>query len=351
MGSNSTLTGSAPNATEGTIPELAFYALAWVFFDTCTIALSVRMYIRYACFYRLLVDDGLMVVALLIQCITAVLFQLYIHDVYKIQDAGNGEIFNSNAEYLKDISMGSIANGVCILLMIVGIAVVKLTFLLFFRRLGAKVSWFNAMWWAVLLFTMAALATQIGIIEHYYRIPLIRGATLVLSLPVAVLWRSRICIRQKLILTFVFCLTFVTIAITIVRGNFSQMRFDSDKATTQSPTSTAVCFWYYCEFTADRRREKQHQNAHHDAIRNWRARMNRFHTSLLDTCRDLDGWHNIDTEPIPGTRQLPDVPPGLMTVDFNDDANWKKTTPAKPSGSGLSEDRFGSVHSSTPTEV
>ncbi|KAK8041460.1 hypothetical protein PG994_014467 [Apiospora phragmitis] len=66
--------------------------------------------------------------------------------------------------------------------------------------------------------------------------------------------------------------------------------------------------------------------------------MHRFHSSLLDTCRELDGWqYSDDTGPSSnGVRPLPDAPAGLMTVDFHDDANWRKEAPAAPTSSALS---------------
>ena len=141
----------------------------------------------------------------------------------------------------------------------------------------------------------------------------------------------------------------LTIAITIVRGSIFHNQYamsheDGAPAQMQSPTFT--WFWFYMEFSvafiiacivsfrslfvqraqkSSAPREEQHRReaAYRSAIRGWRARRQKLYDSVLDTCRALEGWSGSDAETL-NMRGLPTVPSGLMTVDFQDDANWQK---------------------------
>ena len=141
----------------------------------------------------------------------------------------------------------------------------------------------------------------------------------------------------------------LTIAITIVRGSIFHKQYamshdDGALAQMQSPTFT--WFWFYMEFSvafiiacivsfrslfvqrankssAPRQEQARREAAYRSAIRGWRARRQKLYDSVLDTCRELEGWSGSDAETL-NMRGLPTVPSGLMTVDFQNDANWQK---------------------------
>ncbi|KAK4031946.1 hypothetical protein C8A01DRAFT_41612 [Parachaetomium inaequale] len=83
-------------------------------------------------------------------------------------------------------------------------------------------------------------------------------------------------------------------------------------------------------------------DAYRSAIRHgrgWRAKWQQLNESVLDKCRTLEDWPGSNADTLHGHRHgLPTVPSGLMTVDFHDDANWKKTA-------------GGAVHMTTTTTV
>lgn len=64
-----------------------------------------------------------------------------------------------------------------------------------------------------------------------------------------VLWGSRIGMQKKLILTFIFSLVFLTIAITIVRGSIFHGVYSSTSGQAQMQSATFTWFWFYCEFS------------------------------------------------------------------------------------------------------
>ncbi|KAI0451596.1 hypothetical protein F5B21DRAFT_486532 [Xylaria acuta] len=364
-------------ATTDTISPLAFYILNWVFFGLCNVAFGIRAYIRYVCFRRLLFEDYLMLVALIMHGVIAVLIQLYVRHAYDLQAFQQGDMSHFGPNSFYEFNKAFVATGTCFVLAIVGLALVKLNFLLFFRRLGASIKGFRIMWWAVLLFTFAITVAQLGMqdygcfyggaayifSDHCGSAASIRriffnavfsavvdavSDTLIVALPVTILWRSRIQIRQKLILTFVFGLVFLTIAITIVRGSIFHKGLDSSGSVSKETQNiTFTWFWFYAEFTvafivaciasfrslfvhrdqksAARREEEQRRKANYQSAmrRGWRARLNYWHDSVLDTCRTLEGWSGSSAETL-AMHRLPTVPSGLLTVDFQDDANWSK---------------------------
>ncbi|KAK7724680.1 hypothetical protein SLS63_008517 [Diaporthe eres] len=313
----------------------------------------------------------------------------------------------AHPDFFANAKKGFVAIGTCINLTIVGVLIIKLNFLIFFRRLGEKShKIITILWSAVLTFTIAGAVAQIGMqqfgcffgsIEYIFGgsctdrsqqriffnaifssavdaisdflseslpqfpeqdlvrgclnppppplgyfitdIPLTRIPLAVIVFPVAILWRSRIGMRKKLILTFVFSLVFLTIAITIVRGSVFHSTYTDTGADTKTQSATFTWFWFYCEFSvvsfrtlfvqrnnkaSDEHREKLRREAAYQSAmrRGWRAKARQFHDSLLDTCRSLEDWSGSDESL--GLRGLPGVPSGLMTVDFNDDDNWSR---------------------------
>lgn len=99
-----------------------------------------------------------MLVALAAHTAEAIIIQLYVRYAYDIEAVEKGDF----SKLGPDLNKGFIAVGACVNITIIGVLLVKLNFLLFFRRLGANIRKFTIMWWAVLLFTVAGAAAQIG---------------------------------------------------------------------------------------------------------------------------------------------------------------------------------------------
>jgi hypothetical protein len=192
----------------------------------------------------------------------------------------------------------------------------------------------------------------------------------VVGLPITILWKSGISKRKKFILSLVFGLVFLTIAITIIRGSVFHEVYDntSSGGKVRMQSTTFTLFWFHCEFSigiwppllrrlscrefevtdnalafiiacivsfrtlfvqrrhgADEREQvkMRHEEHHQSALRRgMRARARQFYDSVLDTCRTFEGVS--DTESHLSKGGLPGVPTGLMTLNFNDDSNWRK---------------------------
>jgi hypothetical protein len=136
--------------------------LTWVFFGLCLVAFAIRAYIRYVCFRRLVLEDYLMLFALGMHTVEAVLIQLYVVYVYDLEAYGKGDMSRIGPNFLSNAEKGIKAFGVSVNMSIVGLLIVKLNFLLFFKRLGSSIRRFAIVWWAVTIFTIGGAAAQIG---------------------------------------------------------------------------------------------------------------------------------------------------------------------------------------------
>lgn len=104
-----------------------------------------------------------MLFALLLHSAEAVLIQLFVQYVYDMEAVGKGDFSKAmTADFLPNTRKGFIAVGTSVNLTIVGVFLIKLNFLLFFRRLGKNISKFNIAWWAILVFTVGITITQIA---------------------------------------------------------------------------------------------------------------------------------------------------------------------------------------------
>jgi hypothetical protein len=108
-----------------------------------------------------------MLLALAMHNAEAILIQLYVQYAYDIEAVQMGDISKiskmGNPDFLAGLKKGFVGIGASVHLSMVGILIVKLNFLLFFRRLGTKShKIITILWWAVLTFTVAATAAQIG---------------------------------------------------------------------------------------------------------------------------------------------------------------------------------------------
>ena len=114
------------------------------------------------CFGRLLLEDYLMLVALSLHIAEAVLIQLYVPAAYTLEAVQKGDYSRIGPDFFSVLKTAFVAVGASVNMTMVGVLIVKLNFLLFFRRLSTNIPKFAIMWWAVLLFTVAGTMAQIG---------------------------------------------------------------------------------------------------------------------------------------------------------------------------------------------
>jgi uncharacterized membrane protein len=153
---------------------------------------------------------------------------------------------------------------------------VKINFLVFFRRLGANITTYSVFWYIVLFLTIACGVINIGLMDFpcvfptfeylmsscqsrstlkraydFMRVSVSLDAfsdALIICFPVVILWKVRISLRRKLILSATFGLVALTIAVTIVRGSVFGGAYKTFNTKAKNLNLAWMWFWIYIEF-------------------------------------------------------------------------------------------------------
>lgn len=121
-------------------------------------------------FGRFLIEDYLMASSLVLLLVTTIAGQVSVQYIFQMVAVSNGEIMPP-ADFLDDTSTGLRSFASLMILNYVGIWLIKLNFLFFFRRLGNHVDKYRYLWWFVLMFNLAAGVTCIGLIDFKCVLP------------------------------------------------------------------------------------------------------------------------------------------------------------------------------------
>ncbi|KAI1484555.1 hypothetical protein F5X96DRAFT_683510 [Biscogniauxia mediterranea] len=365
------------HTTQQLVSLQAFHGIVWTGFTLCFIAYCTRVYIRYVCFRRLLADDYCMLIALILLCATAATGQMVLEYIYKLMDVINGDTPGPN--FLDESKKGLLGFAVQSVFCYCGLWLIKFSFLLFFYRLGHRVTKYLIFWWIVLVVIVGCFATEIGIMqfnclfgpideimttcnlsssmESTNRLFIVSciidviSDILIICFPVVILWRVRINLRRKLILSGIFSLVAFTVAVTIVRGSIFggvYKEFDPNNVTSMNVTWYVflkwIWFWFNIEFIVSFiiaclvsfralfaqdnpkpqpavAQPRTKDGAYDPKAAGFRARARRLQDSILDTFRTLEGT-NLEMS------LLPHPPSGRLSVDFSQGDHWGE--PIKP---------------------
>ncbi|KAH8699444.1 hypothetical protein GQ44DRAFT_764685 [Phaeosphaeriaceae sp. PMI808] len=255
------------------IKQPVFTAVIWTGTCIASVALAFRFYVRFRTFRRLLADDFLAGFAWIILLATAILWQVITPDLYELMEVTAAmrlpsENFVENAErYMK----GSLA---VLFLFYVGLWSIKMSFLVFFYRLGDQVTYYRVSWWIVTIFTVSAGFVCLGDIQyHCLADPLMKVVTkclsrdaimfqnvtlkvnctldvftdaLIMMLPISILWNVRISMSRRIALGGIFSLVIITMAIAIVRVTVTTEGKNTSKDNKQVE-STWLYTWHFVE--------------------------------------------------------------------------------------------------------
>ncbi|KAI1639200.1 hypothetical protein F4809DRAFT_596992 [Biscogniauxia mediterranea] len=369
---NSTDSYHVIQTTQQLLSLQAFHGIVWAGFALCFIAYCTRVYIRYVCFRRLLADDYCMLVALILLCAAAATGQMVLEYIYNLMAVGNGE-YTPGPNFIDETKKGLLGFSVQSLFCYCGLWLIKFSFLLFFYRLGHRVTKYLVFWWIVLVVVVGCFAIEIGTLqfnclfgsideimttcnlsssmESTFRLYILSciidviSDILIICFPVVILWRVRINLRRKLILSGIFSLVAFTIAVTIVRGSiFGGVYKAFDPNDVKAMNITWIWFWFNIEFIVSFivaclvsfralfaqenpkpqpavARQRTKDGAYDPKTAGFRARARRLQDSILDTFRTLEGTN-------PEMSLLPHPPSGRLSVDFSQGDHWGE--PIKP---------------------
>ena len=136
----------------------------WTFAAVAFPFVPFRFFVRWKVFHKLFVDDFLVLFAYLLLLVFAIMWQIVAHDMYAFVEAAAGlipidqSLVGHYNNYLKAEMASMMICALCLWS-------IKLSFLLFFRRLGYRVPKQRSIWWLVLVVNILALAVWIGIMN------------------------------------------------------------------------------------------------------------------------------------------------------------------------------------------
>lgn len=131
---------------------------------------ALRIYVRIKSFHRLFWDDFLVLLAWLMILANSIVWQYAKTGLYLLLNVQSGrqppppDFAGKVEEYLH----ASIA---ILILFYSSLWCVKLSFLIFFLRLGRNVRWQNVIWWSVFVIVVASYFSVIGTIKWHCLIP------------------------------------------------------------------------------------------------------------------------------------------------------------------------------------
>jgi hypothetical protein len=156
---------NAPFAYRGTLTECRQQAVIWLGFGLCFTGFCARSYIRWLCLRRFLPEDWIMLVVLGMLLAEACVAQLRLHYVYLVEEVATG-LMRYPATFEEDIPKGLRGMFAHAILSVIGVHSVKVSFLIFFHRLGRHVNKYLIFWWCVTLVTIASFATCLALVEY-----------------------------------------------------------------------------------------------------------------------------------------------------------------------------------------
>ncbi|KAI4225319.1 MAG: hypothetical protein L6R36_003984 [Xanthoria steineri] len=265
-------TTSTPLAAP-TIPHPVFLGLLWSGTGLSLSFVIFRLIVKIRSYKKVYSDDYLVVAAWILLLGSAVLWQFISPNLYDLFAVTSGEkpltpdFISENADFLRSITPFSLLFYSCLW-------TVKLSFLLFFRRLGLNVKGQKIWWWCVLTITVLTWIATVA--DHDYKCSLrpltwiwvhcqspsaIRFTNntyygncaadvvtdcLIISIPVRMLWNVRLPLRQKLLLMTIFSLTVIVMVVSIIRVAIVG---SSTRSSTQQPDISWVYFWSNIEMS------------------------------------------------------------------------------------------------------
>lgn len=161
-----------------------------------TIFVAFRAWVRLRAFKKFFVDDAFVLVALVMLLATAILWQCVSKYMYQALYIASGESLVIPPTFIADSQTYLRAMLALIFFFTTGLWSVKISFLLFFRRLGENVSGQEVHWWTAFAFTVATYFVSIGTIQFHCLTPAFAEIAIKCSTPAAIHFeRATLCLN------------------------------------------------------------------------------------------------------------------------------------------------------------
>jgi hypothetical protein len=234
-------------ATEPNSPRIsasAFIGVMWAGVSITLLFVIFRILVRLISFHKVFSDDYLVTGAWLMFLASSIFWQVSYKPVFEQYSLRSADA-EDNPQFLMSLTRSLKFQVAEQILFYTSLWTVKLSFLIFFRRLGLKVRGFKIWWWIVTGLTIATWVTTFGVIQykcevgniaeifgkcgeqgsisfdwktiHYNTATDVITDALIITIPVLLLWNVQISMRKKLALLGIFSLTLITIVFSIIR--------------------------------------------------------------------------------------------------------------------------------------
>ncbi|KAK4160310.1 hypothetical protein QBC43DRAFT_220076 [Cladorrhinum sp. PSN259] len=218
----------------------------WAFAALATVFLAVRIYARLVAARRLFYDDALVIFAALLVVTMAAIWQCNAPDMYYVLKVSAGAPPDDIGDLLRKLKRTMNITGVAQVLFCSTLTAVKLSVVLFFRRIDMNVDKLRHVWWPLVGFILALWAVSIGTNpwqcfvgnpeyilancqkpDHvrYVRVTMkfnsamdVCSDFLIMIIPVIMVWNTRLRLAKKMAFIGLFSLTIITMVAAIVRA-------------------------------------------------------------------------------------------------------------------------------------
>ncbi|KAF2846616.1 hypothetical protein T440DRAFT_432288 [Plenodomus tracheiphilus IPT5] len=253
------------------ISQTVFLGVVWTFVALSLIFVIIRCAIKLKTFKRISSDDIIALFAWVLFLTNIILWTVMsprLYDNYEMlqgkgpfDEAGVMRNLERYGEFIHCIAPFTI-------MFYTSLWSVKISLLLFFRKLGHQIRSHEIWWWCVLFVTVSTWAVCVGNIDYacstrawkwimtycpvqakidyqnstfYANCALdIISDCLIVSIPVLILWNTRVPLRRKLVLVGIFSVTVIVMVVSVIR-----VRVVNSK--TQNSEIAWLIFWSYIE--------------------------------------------------------------------------------------------------------
>lgn len=128
--------------------------------------IAFRVLVRYKIFGRLQPDDGLVFFAWILLLANTIIWQTGKHALYENIAVSSGHLFPRPVNFEHNSEQYLRKSVAVIIFFYTSLWSIKLSFLIFFKKLGHKVNYQDVVWWSVLAITACSYFACIGNINY-----------------------------------------------------------------------------------------------------------------------------------------------------------------------------------------
>ena len=141
-------------------------AVAWAAVAIGFLSFLIRVIVRLKVFHKLFADDPLVLFSCVLLLSNTITWQLVKEDMYLHFAVAAGQLYPPPADAPERIKRYLRASVAIITFFYTGLWAIKLSFLVFFKRLGKNVKNQTIIWWSVMVVTCFSYFTCLGTIEY-----------------------------------------------------------------------------------------------------------------------------------------------------------------------------------------